>query len=530
MKRILLCSDRGALVYEWRNGRFGGNKAFEATTEGLREFEDYIELANPVPIHVLVDVTEEEFHPTSVPYVVGRDRKAVLTRAVNKYFRNTEFKHVVHQGREDFGRKDIKLLTSGVIDDEVLTVWLQRLQAAKVPIVGIYSMPLIGEALLDSLGFMKKRVLLVSQQSNGTLRQSFYDQGKLRLSRLAYHQTDKELLDPQQIIQDIDNTWLYLKGQRAVGRNELVDICIVGTESLVASLQQKRVSEHFQRCTVISQLALARQMGIKGDLPSPYADGIFAHVLCKKRTIKNHYAPNSVRKHYHHRLLAHGLYAISVLSLFGAVAITTNNYYTTISLERHARQAMDEHTRVRLLKSEYIRDSDMGIAPELVRSAVLSTEVLEKLTTPTIKGVFIELAGYVSQHDEIVMDSVQWTISNEHNKDIAEFQPRSRIELIRAQQSSGQDPSPWLEQFLIKGRVQGASRAYRHTMTRFERFVDDLKSRGRFTQVKIVQAPYSLDNTQTFQGSRSDGSSAQDLARRSSFTIAVAREVHHGEE
>ncbi len=76
----------------------------------------------------------------------------LLDRKLNQMFRGTPFRHAVVLDRESAGRRDDRVLYTSITNPELLTPWLDLLDAARAPLVGIYSAPLLSARLLKPLG------------------------------------------------------------------------------------------------------------------------------------------------------------------------------------------------------------------------------------------------------------------------------------------------------------------------------------------------------------------------------------------
>ena len=49
------------IIYDWSRGSFGGVCSFAASEDGYRDFESYLQESGFKPVHILVDLIEEEF-------------------------------------------------------------------------------------------------------------------------------------------------------------------------------------------------------------------------------------------------------------------------------------------------------------------------------------------------------------------------------------------------------------------------------------------------------------------------------------
>ncbi|MBF2759223.1 MAG: hypothetical protein ISN28_02970 [Ectothiorhodospiraceae bacterium AqS1] len=178
------------------------------------------------PIHLLVDLVEEDFRLESVPHVIGRSRRSVLDLRGRRLFPEASHVHALRRGRAEpadlegmrspSARRDDIVLFSAIVRPQYLDPWLDLLFECDIPLVGVSSLPLASERLLRLPAFIDRlrskeressskpdasappsaassisddaiaeRLLLVSESGDSSLRQSFFKKGRLVMSRLA---------------------------------------------------------------------------------------------------------------------------------------------------------------------------------------------------------------------------------------------------------------------------------------------------------------------------------------------------------
>ena len=78
----------------WSNERHGEEHAlrFADSDDGLRKFDEYLGTLPEQPSFMLVDVIEEEFAVDSMPKLGIRDRKALLTRRIERKYPRTRYR------------------------------------------------------------------------------------------------------------------------------------------------------------------------------------------------------------------------------------------------------------------------------------------------------------------------------------------------------------------------------------------------------------------------------------------------------
>ena len=322
MRRLLFFPGHRILAYEWDRGAFRRVEAFEPDEAGRRAFRAWLAAAPRTPVQLLLDVIEEEFHIDHVPHVIGRDRSELLKRTLQKHFRSTDFRYIERQGREAHGRRDDRLLVAGLTNPDILRVWTDLVADVGVPLKGIHSLPLVGERLLPRLGAGRSsRVLLVSQQVSSTLRQSYYEHGRLRFSRLApgrYHDVEGFATF---LRRELDQTLHFLETHRFRGQDAAVQVYILVSSDAYHALRDHLSSSETVTCHLVPLDRIAERVGMRGERPGAFADTLFAHLLLRQRRPANHYGLPRLRRHFFVQRIRVAMQAAATAMLVAALAV-----------------------------------------------------------------------------------------------------------------------------------------------------------------------------------------------------------------
>ena len=184
VKRVFFITSGRLRAYH-HEGQLSEPIDFIADEQGLQRFAVYLEQSSRIAVSVVVDFVEEEFREESIPHVMGSDRKAVIQTKINRLFRDATYSHALLQRRDADGRRDDRMLFTALTRPDLLAPWMGLLMQSKVPVSGIYSLPLLSKDLLKMLKLDARYLLLVTLQSSGGLRQTFFANGTLKVSRLA---------------------------------------------------------------------------------------------------------------------------------------------------------------------------------------------------------------------------------------------------------------------------------------------------------------------------------------------------------
>src|SRR3954470_2445439 len=134
MKHFLYLTDTRLVSLFTKRGRIVARREFAVGGAGAAEFERYLVQMEDAPIHLILDVAEEDFRLDTVPHVGAGDREAVLNRKLAQIYRNTPYRHALIQGREDEGRKDDRVMYTAITNPELLRPWLEIVERLKLPL------------------------------------------------------------------------------------------------------------------------------------------------------------------------------------------------------------------------------------------------------------------------------------------------------------------------------------------------------------------------------------------------------------
>ena len=265
IKRIFFVTT-GRLRAHHFDGQLSDPLEFSADEQGLTDFSQYLQQYPSESVAVLVDVVEEDFREDTIPHVFGSDRKSVLSTKLNRIFRDTTYSHTLFQGREsEGGRRDDRVLFTALIRPDLLAPWMGQLSKYKVPVAGIYSLPLLSGQLCKQLKIENRYVLLVSLQSSGGLRQTYFQDGLLRVSRLAVLPDSSSEKYTAVLLNEIERFRRYLNSLRLLPTDEALDVHILGTDRVSEEIERHSQTSITAHHHVLSLRDVAKKIGIKGD-------------------------------------------------------------------------------------------------------------------------------------------------------------------------------------------------------------------------------------------------------------------------
>lgn len=185
MHRIILCVFPDRLTASvWVLGRLRHCERFPGDLAGRARFAHFLHAHAGVPVDLVTDLTEEDYHVEVLPHTRGLTRRALIRRKTEQLYRNTPYRAACAVGRMPDGRRDDVILWVVLNTDESLMPWLEILRAQHAPLASMVPLSLLSGALLRRLALDIPQVLLLEFRCSG-LRQSWFERGRLRGSRLV---------------------------------------------------------------------------------------------------------------------------------------------------------------------------------------------------------------------------------------------------------------------------------------------------------------------------------------------------------
>ena len=506
-RRVFFLAGGRLAVYHWSAGELLDPLWFGADEDGLTEFALYLAHSPQDPAYFLVDVVEEEFREESIPHVVGPDRRALLRTRLNRLFRDPTYSYAVVQGRDTEGRRDDQVLFTSLIRPDLLSPWVGQIAKHKVPLAGIYSLPIVSEALIKRLPVEADHALLVTLQSTGGLRQTFFNRKNLKLSRLAIMPPGGTPGHASYVLGEIEKIRRYLNSLRQLPHDSPLDVYVVGGRPLLADITRQSPDSLTTRHHLLEVDEVAEMVGIKGDYGSEYSDRIFAHVLAKRR-LPNQYAPATQTRHFTMFRARIGLIAASVVLVVASFFFSGSNVYEAIdaiSATASAREQTDFYIeRVKIAKN---RMPKTPAEPADLKAAVEMADGLRAFrTTPQAMAQALSIglaeANRLPGTNGLKFDNIFWQVSMDPDKPMGSGAERANVRR-RPEPADSDDPNkPQLYQLaIIQGRVTPFDGNFRNAVELVSELSSALLNLSEVEAVHLLQSPWETGSDTSLEGS-----------------------------
>jgi hypothetical protein len=340
-KHLFYLTSDQLCAYLWQGGRLTGGVTFSSDRAGIDDFMDYVDSRRAIPAYIMADLIEEDFQRVQVPHVGGRSGRKLLQRRLLQQYRETPFRHHEMQGRDSTGRRDDLVLLSALTNPSAVQPWVEALEQLKMPLAGLYSTTLMSEELVRKLALRDEHLLLVTQQSAGW-RQSYFQQGMLKFSRLT-PAIDRDG-DPVNVGAETAKTQQFLTSVRLLGRGSVLQAVVVAPAASSAGLDaqcEDGPETTFRFVTlesIAAKVGLASEDGKVSALAARMAEPMLLALLAR-RGAESHYTLGTWQRYYKLWSARLNLYVVSIV-LTSACAV-----WTGINLWHHL-QANTDTTRL----------------------------------------------------------------------------------------------------------------------------------------------------------------------------------------
>lgn len=229
-RHILLLSTDSLRVWKWHAGTSVLLLSCPNNEEGQATFTAFLQATPASLCYLLADVPEEDYRPETLPFVRGKDRQVLISRRLSQHFYGTPFVLSQSLGRESDGRRDENFLFSALTRPETFTPWLEILKSSPHSLVGLFSTAqLLHEIIPGNLLDIGRFVVITL--GVGGLRQTYFDKGQLRFSRLSTITGNSFSQLGEVVGEETEKIHQYLIGQRLLSRGQSIPVfCLTDAE------------------------------------------------------------------------------------------------------------------------------------------------------------------------------------------------------------------------------------------------------------------------------------------------------------
>lgn len=482
-------------MFHWSGKKFTGACSFEPDERGFLKFEQYLRSVVNVRTRFLVDVIEEDFRIEPVPHVYGKDKKAVIGRLLDRFYRaSKQFTYAETIGRQKTGRRDDDVLLGAITNPKLLEPWLNIIEKCDVPMSGIWTLPLVSKGILAQLKANSKAVLLVSQQVANNLRQSFFKNKKLISSRTSVLNQDELQASKYGVLAEgeISRTLSYLKGQGHIDDNEVVEVHVLASRAQISSLEENLISSEYLQHYIHDVSSIENDVGISG-LDGKHADGLFSWLCLKGIKVGGHYGSIQMFRQYYYSLASSALYIASIITLVFGVLVTESNIVESMEYSRSIDLLTEQKSTFNQTYNKKFKafESVLGDAKVMDASVRLSKQIKDGSKVSPL-DFFIELSKTLgsAKSGNVSIDKISWSTE--------QVLPANKNKKAETMDTNLVLNYPVQHVAIVTGRIPVSSENYRASVKRIESIIAVLKSNPRITDVIMLSAPVEVRSEKRF--------------------------------
>ncbi|MET3105473.1 hypothetical protein AAKU58_000282 [Oxalobacteraceae bacterium GrIS 1.18] len=488
-KHLLYLTNTELTATMWQNGRLSAGQVFPNDESGWAALSACLASCRQVPVFVLTDLIEEDFHRDTIPHVIGRSHKNLVERRLQQLYRDTPYRHASRQGRAKTGRKDDFMLFNALTNAPLLNTWLNIILEQRVPIAGIFSTALLSTTLFKKLQLGNGPVLLITHQSAG-LRQSFFHDGYLRFSRLTKLSGQDGAAVAALANAEISKTRLFLANTRQMQRGELLNIVMLDNQETLAAMQALQLDSDAIATRYIGADEAAAVLGNRRIKTLNVFDNLFLGIL-GANTPASHYELQEQNHAYTLWKSRIVLYALSGAVLASCLFGSGANLIDGMDAGNRNRD-LQQSTQRNARQYQAIVDSmpKTAVKPHDMKSAAdLHGLLLKNASSPN--ALLLLISHALDRLPQLTLNTLSWEVAGPTPPaDPANPAPAAGAATTLPAALIGIPVKPG-EIVTIKGEVLPFKGNYRAALDAVDQFAAQLKNNPG-VQVEIIRMPLDL--------------------------------------
>ncbi|MGQ5522817.1 hypothetical protein ACUHMQ_06090 [Chitinimonas sp. PSY-7] len=429
---FLFLSDTNLSIWQTQSGLIQQEASFRANEEGVAAFTEFAAKATKAHWYILFDLQEEDCRVETVPHVNPRDRRKLVARRLAQLYRASQYHSTAHQGREEEGRRDDRIMFTAASNPAPLDMWLNVLVQQEAYIVGIYSVSLLTAQHAHRITGLPPRVLVVSRQNTSGLRQTYLANGAMRFSRLMVLEDDTVKGQANQLAAESARARQFLASLRAIERTDVLHIVMLCSESEVEQFRALCPDSELIHYTFLPMRNLAEALHVKYTEDLRFAEPIWLAYLARKSPA-NQYAPFVQRKPYVAWQIGRALYVFAVLILIGGLFASHTYWEASRRLDEESNIFAQRQKKAELVYNQNVPPQQNGsFTPSGMKNVVQAyRQLVEKW--PSLSKTLVEVSQVFNNYAMYELDQIDWEVSTN---------PISRASQTEAPPLAAPEPEP----------------------------------------------------------------------------------------
>lgn len=511
MKTIVLCATNKQLIAgKWQAGKLQSHLVFGDDESGRVDFERFIKGNLSHNIYFLVDSLEEDYRLEQLPHVTGGAKEALISRKLTQIYRNNQYRTALWLNREKTGRKDDRYLMVALTNHDAVQRWVDILHAQEALLAGVYLLSMVGQAMIKKLQLNQGNVLYSEYLTSG-LRQTFYQDGHLRVSRITPIDEDDRAQLAYFHTVETEKTRLYLISQRLITRDAPISMLIPehlddANKTLCAAIKQ----ENNIGCNTLNITAFSKGLGLNAGQLANQPELLHMHMVAQGAVPPN-LAPTAFASNFQLKNIKQSIYIAAAIAFLAGIGTSAYFLSEYISNKEQTEQALlSTKTQEHLYQEEAKTFTKTPISSADLQAAVDSYKAIKAESKSPVRLMQV-VSQAIGLQPEIKINRMHWLLSNEAEpKDNDE----SKADIVispNSQQPTDAGYTPdatHLHEFaFINGEIAGFNGDYRSALKSVNQLVEKLKADPLVAHVKVLQVPVNVSSYTNLQGSTTDTTS-----------------------
>ncbi len=518
-RRLLYLDALHLGAFLWRSGMLHEEGRFPPGEQGVAAFSEYLRRRAGSNFYLLADIVEEGFQLEALPHTQGADRKALLARKLGQYFYGSPLATTISFGREKTGRRDERVLFTALTRPPLLDPWLAAMRQAEVALVGVYSLPLLGSALLKKLKSTHPKTLLVTVTSAG-VRQSFFENGQIRFSRLSPLATASGTSSAKEVASAcaIESTKIlqYLLGQRLVTRGAALNVVVLAHPTQSATFVEVCRNTDDLQFQVVDLHELSRACGLKSPPVDSRSEPLFLHLLAQQPP-REQFAAAPERRFYHLRQIRTALLGGGALALVACLSFAGKQLYDAMDLhglteETHIQANADAEKYAAI----QLTFPPLPTSTENLRAAMNRYDELVKRTA-SLEPLYIAISRGLQEATRVDLDRIDWLVSS--NPDEGSQLQEGRTPATPTDKGGG----PMSAIAIVSASLPTAmANDQRGQLEAVNNFVASLR-RDTSLKVAVLRLPFDIESGKSLKSGGELGSNSTTTLTQPKFVLHLSR-------
>lgn len=501
-RRHVLYLDATQLVaYGWRAGEVTEHARFATTSDGVAAFADFLRTQRDGLYLMLCDLADEAFIAEMVPFVRGGDRAALIRRKLGQHFFGTTLTCARSLGRSRAGRRDEQMLFCALTRPALLEPWLAALRDADVALSGIHSVALASEPVLERLRIAQGSTLLLAITRTG-VRQSFFEEGRLRFSRLTPLGALSSNDLPRACAEEARRLHPYLLSQRLVTRNAPLSVRVLVPPARMDEFSQACRSNDMLQFELIDSHLAAQRLGLRPAPDDLHCETLFVQALMRQPPAEQ-FAPATERRAFRVWQARFALIAAGSVALAACLLMATHSALDSLELREKSARLQDDARRAEAARRDIIARLPPTPVPLDTLRVVHERSLQLEQRSAVPAGLLQALGAVLERYPQVELDRLDWKLGS-------------------AGMPAADGLAPVEAQLLVQARLPAEYGAQqRRALELVDALALDLGRAADGLQVKVTRPPFDLESGQVLRGgARSDRSDADSTPQ---FALLISR-------